>query len=147
METTKKPAQTKNIVATAQAASKFKTFSKALKAAGLEHTLEGVGPFTVFAPTDEAFGKLPSGRLESLLKPENKNELASLLKQHVVSGRTTSKAAKTMEVKTLSGNSRRLKVDNHGVAIEESRVTQADIACTNGVIHAIDKVMTPPAKK
>jgi uncharacterized surface protein with fasciclin (FAS1) repeats len=143
MEATKKQDKTKNIVATAQAAPKLKTFTKAVKAAGLEHTLEGDGPFTVFAPTDEAFHALPSGKLEKLLKPENKAELAGILKQHVLTGKTTSAVAKTMEVKTLGGVTRHLKVDGRNVSIDGSRVTQPDIACSNGVIHAIDKIMLP----
>jgi uncharacterized surface protein with fasciclin (FAS1) repeats len=147
METTKQAEKTTSIVATAKASPKFKTFSKAIEAAGLQATLEGAGPFTVFAPTDEAFGKLPDGKLDTLLKTENKGELAGILRQHVVSGKTTSTAAKTMEVKTLGGNARHLKVEGSKVSIDDSHVTQADIACSNGVIHAIDKVMLPPQKK
>lgn len=143
MQTTKKPGKTMDIIATAHAAPKFKIFSKAVKAAGLEHTLEGEGPFTVFAPTDDAFGRLPAGKLENLLKPEHKSELASLLKEHVVSGKTTSAVARTMDVKTLGGVSHKLRVDGHNVSLDESKVTQADIDCANGVIHAIDRVVLP----
>jgi uncharacterized surface protein with fasciclin (FAS1) repeats len=147
MEVTKKNNRTMNIVATAQAAPKLKTFSKAIKAAGLESTLEGRGPFTVFAPTDDAFGKLPTGELDALLEPQNKSELANLLKHHIVSGNTTAAVTKTVEVRTLDGSARHLRVDSRGVAIDDSSVTQADIACTNGVIHAIDKVVVSSKKQ
>lgn len=146
METAKSGGKTGDIIATAKASSTFKSFSRAVQAAGLEATLEGTGPFTVFAPTDDAFGKLPAGKLDSLLESENRSELVALLKQHVVSGGGASTVTKTMELETLGGSARELKIQGSTVSIDGSRVTQADIACSNGVIHAIDTVMLPPRK-
>ena len=139
---TAKPA---NIVETAVAAGQFKTLAAALEAAGLVDALTGDGPFTVFAPTDEAFAKLPAGTVESLLKPENKEKLKSILLYHVVPGSVTAKQVMQLNgrtVKTLEGSS--VKVTTvHGVTIDNARVTKTDINASNGVIHVIDTVLMP----
>lgn len=139
---TAKPA---NIVETAVAAGQFKTLAAALEAAGLVDALTGDGPFTVFAPTDEAFAKLPAGTVESLLKPENKEKLKSILLYHVVPGSVTAKQVMQLNgrtVKTLEGSS--IKVTTvHGVTIDNARVTKTDIHASNGVIHVIDTVLMP----
>ena len=139
---TSKPA---NIVETAVAAGQFKTLAAALEAAGLVDALTGDGPFTVFAPTDEAFAKLPAGTVESLLKPENKEKLKSILLYHVVPGSVTAKQVMQLNgrtVKTLEGSS--IKVTTvHGVTIDNARVTKTDIHASNGVIHVIDTVLMP----
>jgi len=133
----------KNIVETAVAAGKFNTLAAALKAAGLVEALEGKGPFTVFAPTDEAFAKLPKGTVESLLKPENKDKLAAILKYHVVSGRVYSTdAVKAGKAATLQGSSVTI-TSSGGVIIDGARVIGADIDASNGVIHVIDTVIMP----
>ena len=141
-EETAKPA---NIVETAVAAGQFKTLAAALEAAGLIDALTGEGPFTVFAPTDEAFAKLPAGTVESLLKPENKEKLKSILLYHVVSGNVTAKQVMKLNgrtVKTLEGGS--IKISTmHGVTVDEARVTKTDIQASNGVIHTIDTVLMP----
>jgi len=135
---TGKPVQ-KDIVGTAVAAGKFKTLAAALNAAGLVETLKGEGPFTVFAPTDEAFGKLPEGTVESLLKPENKEKLAAVLKHHVVAG---SVVLTNRPVKTVQGGD--LQIIAAGPAmVSQARVLTADIKASNGVIHVIDKVLIP----
>ena len=133
-----------DIVDTAVAAGSFKTLVTALKAAGLDSTLRGAGPFTVFAPTDDAFAKLPPGTVEGLLRPENKAKLASILTYHVVSGRVSAAdASKLTSAKTVEGQS--LKIDASGgqVHIDKATVVTPDIACTNGVIHVIDTVLLP----
>lgn len=138
-------AKEKNIVETAVEAGKFNTLAKALGAAGLVETLKGKGPFTVFAPTDEAFAKLPPGTVESLLKPENKDKLTAILTYHVVSGEV--KAAEVMkldEVKTLNGQKATVKARDGAVMINGAKVIAADIAASNGVIHVIDTVILPP---
>jgi uncharacterized surface protein with fasciclin (FAS1) repeats len=139
---TAKPA---NVVETAVAAGQFKTLAAALKAAGLIDALTGEGPFTVFAPTDEAFAKLPAGTVESLLKPENKEKLKSILLYHVVPGNVTAKQVMKLNgrtVKTLQGGS--IKVSTtHGVTVDDVRVTKTDIQASNGVIHVIDTVLMP----
>ena len=141
-EETAKPA---NIVETAVAAGQFKTLAAALEAAGLIDALTGKGPFTVFAPTDEAFAKLPAGTVESLLKPENKEKLKSILLYHVVTGNVTAKQVMKLNghtVKTLEGGS--IKVGTmHGVTVDDARVTKTDIQASNGVIHVIDTVLMP----
>lgn len=137
-------AGTKDIVDTAVEAGKFQTLVTAAKAAGLVDTLKSDGPFTVFAPTDEAFAKLPAGTVEDLLKPENKEKLADILKYHVVSGKVMSGdiAGKKTEAKTVQGQS--LSVDaTNGVMVEGAKVTTADVKTSNGVIHIIDKVLLP----
>lgn len=131
----------KDIVDTAIAAGNFTTLVTALKAADLVDTLKGKGPFTVFAPTDEAFAKLPAGTLSALLKDTEK--LTAMLNYHVVPGKvTSSQVAKLSETKTLQGGL--LAIDNsHGVKINDAMVTKADIETSNGVIHAIDTVLFP----
>ena len=132
-----------DIVDTAVAA-KFTTLVAAVKAAGLVDTLKGAGPFTVFAPTDEAFAKLPAGTLESLLKPENKAKLQSILTYHVVPGKVmASDVMKLKSAKTVEGQTVAIKAANGGVMINNARVTKADIETDNGVIHVIDTVILP----
>ncbi len=137
-------AMDKDIVDTAVAAGSFNTLVTAVKAAGLVETLKGKGPFTVFAPTDEAFGKLPKGTLESLLKPENKDKLAAILTYHVLSGMVMASdiAGKKMKVPTVQGS--KVAVDaTMGVMVDQAKVVKADIATSNGVIHVIDTVILP----
>ena len=137
-------AASKNIVETAVQSGKFNTLVAALKAAGLVDTLNGQGPFTVFAPSDTAFSKLPAGTVDGLLMPENKAKLVSILAYHVIPGKVMSKdiAGKKISVKTVQGN--KIAVDAlYGVKINDSNVVSADIAATNGVIHVIDKVLIP----
>jgi transforming growth factor-beta-induced protein len=137
-------AQTQDIVDTAVSAGSFNTLVAALKAAGLVDTLKGPGPFTVFAPTDEAFAKLPPGTVENLLKPENKSNLTAILTYHVVAGKVTAKEVMAMHMaKTLNGESLMIKVSKGTVMIGAAKVTKADIMCTNGVIHVIDSVLMP----
>jgi uncharacterized surface protein with fasciclin (FAS1) repeats len=137
-------AQTKDIVDTAVAAGSFKTLAKALQAADLVTTLKGSGPFTVFAPTDEAFAKLPAGTLESLLKPENKAKLQRILTYHVVAGKVmASDVVKLQSAKAVSGDTMAVNARNGVVHIDDARVTTADISATNGVIHVIDAVILP----
>jgi uncharacterized surface protein with fasciclin (FAS1) repeats len=134
----------KDIVNTAVSAGNFKTLTTALGAAGLVETLKGKGPFTVFAPTDEAFAKLPTGTVEFLLKPENKQKLTSILTYHVVAGNV--KAAdviKLSSVKTLNGQSVTIKTVDGKVLINGATVVKADIAAKNGTIHVIDTVLMP----
>jgi len=125
-------------------AGKFNTLVAAVKAANLVNTLKGPGPFTVFAPTDEAFAKLPAGALEDLLKPENQAKLQSVLTYHVVAGKVMAKdVAKLSTAKTAQGGSLKIKTMNGGVMVNDARVVKADIAASNGVIHVIDTVMLP----
>ena len=125
-------------------AGKFNTLVAAVKAAGLVDTLKGPGPFTVFAPTDEAFAKLPEGALEDLLKPENKAKLQSVLTYHVVPGKVMSRdAVKLNSAKTAQGSSIKIKAMDNGVMVNDAHVVKADIAASNGVIHVIDKVILP----
>jgi uncharacterized surface protein with fasciclin (FAS1) repeats len=141
------PAATGTIVDTAVAAGSFKTLVAAVQAAGLVKTLSGTGPFTVFAPTDEAFAKLPAGTLEMLLKPENKAKLAATLTYHVVPGSVM--AADVVKVKnatTVQGQRVDVKVDGAKVMIDGANVVKTDIACSNGVIHVIDSVILPTDK-
>ncbi|OYW53893.1 MAG: Nex18 symbiotically induced protein [Hyphomicrobium sp. 32-62-53] len=137
-------AMEKDIVDTAVGAGKFETLVTAVKAAGLVETLKGKGPFTVFAPTDEAFAKLPKGTVEDLLKPENKAKLAAILTYHVIPGKVMAadiKGKKT-NVKTVQGSD--LAVDaTDGVKVNDATVTTADVAASNGVIHIIDTVVMP----
>ena len=133
----------KDIVDTAVAAGSFKTLVAAVKAADLVETLKGDGPFTVFAPTDEAFAKLPKGTVESLLKPENQEQLVALLKYHVVAGKVTSdQVVKVKEVKTLQGTMVKVTAKD-GVTINDANVVKADVHASNGVIHVIDAVLIP----
>lgn len=134
-----------NIVETAVAAGQFKTLAAALEAAGLIDALTGEGPFTVFAPTDEAFAKLPAGTVESLLKPENKEKLKAILLYHVVPGNITAKQVVKLNgrtVKTLEGRSFKVNTMD-GVTVDDARVTKTDIQASNGVIHVIDTVLVP----
>jgi uncharacterized surface protein with fasciclin (FAS1) repeats len=125
-------------------AGKFKTLVAALKAAGLVDTLKGPGPFTVFAPTDEAFAKLPAGTLETLLKPENKAKLQSILTYHVVPGKVMSQDVVQLDsAKTVEGHSIAIKSVNGSVMVNNARVIRADIEASNGVIHVIDAVILP----
>ncbi|HVK12640.1 MAG TPA: fasciclin domain-containing protein [Gemmataceae bacterium] len=134
----------KDIVDTAVAAGSFKTLAAALKAADLVGALKGDGPFTVFAPTDEAFAKLPKETLESLLKPENKDKLVAILKYHVVAGKVTAKdVVKLTEAKTLQGSAVKIATAGGKVMVGEATVVKADIETSNGVIHVIDTVILP----
>ncbi len=134
----------KDIVETALAAGSFKTLAAALQAAGLVETLKGQGPFTVFAPTDAAFAKLPAGTVESLLKPENKDKLTAILTYHVVAGDVrAAQAAKLTAAKTVNGQNLAIKADGGTVKVGNATVTTADIVCSNGVIHVIDSVVLP----
>jgi uncharacterized surface protein with fasciclin (FAS1) repeats len=132
-----------DIVDTAVKAGSFKTLAAALKAAGLVETLKGKGPFTVFAPTDEAFAKLPKGTLESLLEPENKEKLVAILTYHVVPGKVkAADVVKLKDAKTVQGS--KVQIDTKdGVKVDDAKVTKTDIECTNGVIHVIDTVLIP----
>ena len=137
-------AETRDVVETAVAAGSFKTLAKALDAAGLVTTLKGSGPFTVFAPTDEAFAKLPAGTLETLLKPENKEKLRRILTYHVVSGKVmASDVVKLQSAKAVSGDTITVKVRNDVVHVDNATVTKADVTASNGVIHVIDAVILP----
>jgi uncharacterized surface protein with fasciclin (FAS1) repeats len=134
----------KDIVDTAVGAGSFKTLAKALEAAGLVATLKGAGPFTVFAPTDEAFAKLPAGTLENLLKPENKAKLQKVLTYHVVSGKVmAADVVKVTSAKAVSGDTITVAVVNGKVRVDGATVTATDIAASNGVIHVIDAVILP----
>jgi uncharacterized surface protein with fasciclin (FAS1) repeats len=131
-------------VQTAVDAGSFNTLVAAVKAAGLVKTLQGRGPFTVFAPTDEAFARLPAGTVENLLKPENKSQLVAILSYHVVPGKVMSKdiAGKKTMAKSVEGSS--ISVDaTNGVRVDNATVVKADIEATNGVIHVIDSVIMP----
>ena len=146
--TTTVNAQTKDIVETAVSAGSFKTLATALEAADLVTTLKGAGPFTVFAPTDEAFAKLPAGTLESLLKPENKAKLRRILTYHVVSGKVmASDVVKLRSAKAVSGDTVKIGSGNGGVTVDQANVVKTDIAASNGVIHVIDAVILPTASR
>jgi len=137
-------ASQKNIVETAVAAGNFKTLTEAVTAAGLVETLSGPGPFTVFAPTDEAFAKVPKGVLEALMA--NKTLLTSVLTYHVVPGAVMSSDLKDgMSVKTVEGSDVKIAISPAGVMVNNAKVIQPDIKASNGVIHAIDSVILPPA--
>lgn len=134
-----------NVVALAAANDSFKTLTAALKAAGLTETLSGQGPFTIFAPTDAAFAQLPQDALQELLKPENKDILVKILTYHVIPGNVTSSDLKSGEVKTVEGGTVNVQADpSKGLSVNDASVVQPDIKASNGVIHAIDKVMLPP---
>ena len=133
-----------DIVDTAVAAGSFKTLAAALTAAELVETLKGEGPFTVFAPTDEAFAKLPAGTVESLLKPENREKLVAILTYHVVPGKVlASDVVKLKSAKTVNGKAVVIKVKDSGVTIDSAKVVATDIETSNGVIHVIDSVILP----
>jgi uncharacterized surface protein with fasciclin (FAS1) repeats len=134
----------RNILEAAAAKGSFKTFGKAIEHAGMGEMLRGTGPFTVFAPTDEAFEKLPVGKLEILFKPENKQELVSLLNYHVVNGRKSmADIGKWEAARTVNGQSAPIKMTGDKVSIDGAQVTSSDIESSNGVIHGIDKVNIP----
>lgn len=134
----------KDIVETASAAGSFSTLVAAVQAAGLTETLEGEGPFTVFAPTDEAFAKLPDGTVEMLLKPENKDKLVAILTYHVVPGKVTSaEVAGMTSAKTVNGEEITIKAADGKVMVDDATVVKVDIPASNGVIHVIDAVIMP----
>lgn len=141
-----RPAPSADIVDTAIASKKFPTLVAALKAAGLVETLKGEGPFTVFAPTEEAFRKLPKGTVESLLKPQNKSKLVAILTYHVVPGKVMAadvlKLKNGTKVKTVQGQTITVK-NARGVKVNQAKVVKTDIVGTNGVIHVIDSVILP----
>ena len=137
----------KDIVDTAVANGSFKTLATALETAGLVETLKGKGPFTVFAPTDAAFARLPAGTVESLLRPENRDKLRRILTYHVVAGNVGSvQVAKMSTAKTVSGDAIRIGARDGGVTINDAKVVTADVAASNGVIHVIDTVIMPPER-
>ena len=133
-----------DIVDTAVSAGQFSTLAAALEAAGLVDTLKGDGPFTVFAPTDDAFAKLPEGTVEELLKPENKDKLVSILTYHVVSGKVVAAdVVKLEKAKTVNGSDVSIQVMDGNVQVGSANVTSTDIEASNGVIHVIDSVILP----
>jgi uncharacterized surface protein with fasciclin (FAS1) repeats len=138
------PTSSNTIVDVASGNKSFTTLVTAIKAAGLVETLSGKGPFTVFAPTDEAFKALPKGTLEMLLKPENKAKLVKVLTYHVVAGKVMAKDVKPGNVKTVEGATFAVKTMGGKVMVNTANVTQTDIPASNGVIHVIDKVILPP---
>ena len=147
--TAKKPvaAAPKDIVDTAVAAGSFKTLATALTAAGLVETLKGEGPFTVFAPTDDAFAKLPAGTLDELLRPENKAKLSAILTYHVVPGKVMAEdVVRLSSAQTVNGKELRIATKGGTVMVDNATVTQTDIQCSNGVIHVIDAVILPPTE-
>ena len=137
-------ASAKDIVSTAESAGQFTTLVTALKAAGLVDTLKGPGPFTVFAPTDAAFAKLPAGTVDNLLKPENKKKLVGILTYHVVSGNVKAAAVTTMSsAKTLNGQTVAISMNGKTVKVNDATVVSADVGASNGTIHVIDTVLLP----
>lgn len=136
-----------NTIVDVAVAGGFETLVAAVKAAGLVEALQAEGPFTVFAPTDEAFAKLPSGTLESLLKPENKDQLVAILTYHVVPGKVKAKdVAGLKQATTLQGSTLKVSVMNGTVMINDAHVVATDVMASNGVVHVIDTVLLPPAK-
>jgi uncharacterized surface protein with fasciclin (FAS1) repeats len=136
-----------DIVDLAISQDNLSTLVAAVKAGGLVETLKGKGPFTVFAPTNEAFAALPAGTLESLLKPENKDKLVQILTYHVVSGKVMSTDLKDgMSAKTVQGSDVKIGISKDGVKVNDAKVIKADVNASNGVVHVIDKVILPPAK-
>jgi len=139
-------ARAADIVDTAAAAGQFKTLAAAATAAGLVETLKGQGPFTVFAPTDDAFAKLQAGTVDMLLKPENKDKLVAVLTYHVVPGKVmAADVVKLKEAKTVNGAPVAIMVNGESVMINDATVVKADVDASNGVIHVIDKVILPPS--
>ncbi len=137
-----------DIVDTAVKSGAFKTLAAAVTEAGLIDTLKGEGPFTVFAPTDDAFAKLPEGTVESLLKPENREKLVAILTYHVVPGRVLAKDALNAEnAATVQGDSLAFRLESGTLRVNDSTVVQNDVECSNGVIHVIDSVLLPPEPK
>jgi uncharacterized surface protein with fasciclin (FAS1) repeats len=143
METSATKHSHKDIVAVAAGAGQFSTLVAAVKAADLVDTLQGEGPFTVFAPTDEAFARLPEGTVAELLKPENKDKLVAILKHHVVLGRVMAADVKPMAAKTAAGDKLQLNLKDGTVLVASAKVIKADIEASNGVIHVIDAVVIP----
>lgn len=138
--------ETKNVVEVAESAGNFKTLIKALEAGGLKETLQGAGPFTILAPTDEAFAELPQDAVQDLLKPENKEILVKILTYHVIPGRVLSSDLKSGEVTSLQGDPIKVLVNpSRGVFVNDAQVTKADIPASNGVIHQIDNLILPPS--
>ena len=138
----------KTIVEVAVGSDDFETLVAAVKAADLVKTLSGKGPFTVFAPTDDAFKKLPKGTLEELVKPKNKAKLTAILTYHVVAGKVmAADVVKLKSAKTVQGQKVRIRVKDGKVMVNKANVVKTDIACKNGVIHVIDAVILPPEKK
>ena len=138
--------QSKDIIDLAIGNENLKTLVAAVKAGGLVDVLKGDGPFTVFAPTDEAFAALPAGTLESLLKPENKDQLATILKYHVVSGKVMSTdLSNGQKAATVQGEKVGVSIKGNTVKIEDAQVVVADVQAKNGVVHVIDKVILPPS--
>ncbi len=133
----------KSLVAIAAGNKNFTTLVAAVKAAGLVEALNGDGPFTIFAPTNEAFAKLPAGTVESLLKPENKDKLAAILKYHVVPAKVMAADVTTGEAQTLQGSTLEIKVADGTVTVDKAQVITTDIVGSNGVIHVIDSVILP----
>lgn len=139
-----KDGKSEDIVDTAVAAGQFKTLAAALEAADLVDTLKGDGPFTVFAPTDAAFAKLPAGTVESLLKPENRDQLIAILTYHVVPGKVeAADVVKLDEAKTVNGKNVQITVADNVVQVDNAIVVKTDIEASNGVIHVIDTVIIP----
>ena len=136
-----------DIVDVASKNESFSTLVAAVKAAGLVETLQGEGPFTVFAPTDEAFAKLPEGTVEDLLKPENKDKLVAVLTYHVVAGKVMSADVKSGEVPSVQGDTIEVKAADGKVTVDGAAVTAVDVKATNGVIHVIDQVILPPMEE
>lgn len=132
-----------DIVAVALGAGIFKTLCAALTAGGLIPTLQSAGPFTVFAPTDEAFAKLPAGTVEDLLKPENKEKLVAILTYHVVAGKVMAADVKTMKAKTVNGQDLDIIVADGSVTVNGANVVKTDVDASNGVVHVIDSVVLP----
>jgi uncharacterized surface protein with fasciclin (FAS1) repeats len=139
--TTAMAGQTVDIIETAKAAGSFNTLVVAIEAAGLTDTLKGKGPFTVFAPTDEAFAKLPPGTVDGLLK--DKGRLTKILTYHVVAGEVMSKDVKPGKVKTVEGDTLNITKGSYGIKVDNAKVVAADIEASNGVIHVIDTVVLP----
>jgi uncharacterized surface protein with fasciclin (FAS1) repeats len=137
------PAAPGDIVTVASGAGNFTTLVAAIKAAGLVETLQGKGPFTVFAPTDAAFAKLPPGTVADLLKPENKAKLVALLTYHVLPGKVMAAEVKTMMAKTVNGKKLNIKAEDGKVTVNDANVIKTDIPASNGVIHVIDTVLIP----
>jgi uncharacterized surface protein with fasciclin (FAS1) repeats len=137
--------QSQDIVGLAVGNENLSTLVAAVKAAGLVETLQGSGPFTVFAPTNEAFAALPAGTLESLLKPENKAKLVSILTYHVIGAKVmSSDLSNGQKAKTVEGEDVKVSIGSEGVMINDAKVVAADVSASNGVVHVIDKVILPP---
>lgn len=141
-------ASTLSVLDTAAANGSFGIFGRAVEKAGLKETLAGPGPFTVFAPTDAAFDSLPAGKLDELFKPENKEQLSAIINYHVVNGRrSAADVGKWDAARTVNGQPAPIKRDGETVSIDGARITVADLTSSNGVVHGIDKVNLPAAKK